>query len=132
MPSITPVFRRIALALMFLMTANTFAAAETLPTAPMDHLTLVTRLTARGRGKGIKITQLDGSIIKGTIVSIDPNSFQLEPKQAVQPIRIPYSQVAKLRNDGLSTGAKVGIGIGVGAAAFATYILATCAISGCN
>jgi len=133
MPSITPVFRRIALALILVTTANTFdyAAAQT-PSAPMDHLTLLTRLTARGRGKRIKITELDGSIVKGMIVSIDRDSFQMEPKQSLQPIRIQYSQVAALRNDGLSTGAKVGIGIGVGAVVFAGYILVTCAASGCN
>ncbi len=57
-------------------------------------------------------------MVDGTILSIDSDSFQMQPKSGA-PVALSYSQVTAVRGPGLSRGAKwaLGIGIGLGATA---------------
>ena len=114
MTSITRLLRPIALTLVITITATSSSQAAVKVSTPMDTATLHQKLTTRGIGKGVKITQMDGTIVKGTLVTIDADSFQVTPKNATQPTRVLNAQVTKFSNDGLSTGAKVGIGIAIG------------------
>ena len=115
--------RLLALALIFSLATTTFADAAS-PTVPVDPSIIHQKLVARGIGNGIKVTEIDGTVVKGTLVSIDDESFQVTPRMATQPTRIPNSQVSKIGNDGMSTGAKIGIGIAIGV----TAVLAAIAI----
>jgi predicted cation transporter len=105
--------RLIALTLLFAVPSTTFA----IPTAthpPMDAVKLQKKLAALGTGNHVKVTEIDGAIIRGSLVSIDADSLKVAPINAPQPITIPNTQVANVGKDGMSEGAKLGIGIGVG------------------
>ena len=112
--SISPAFRVLSLALISSVVATSSGNAAS-PTVRADSSIIHQKLVARGIGQGIKVTEIDGTVVKGTLVSIDDESFQVTPKTATQPTRISISQVSKIGKDGMSTGAKVGIGIAIGA-----------------
>ena len=99
----------LALASVFTFTA---AAAQSTPAMPPARVH--EKLVARSIGKGVKITELDGTVVKGILVSVSADEFQVTAGHATQPITILNTQVAKLGNTGLSTAAKIGIGIVIG------------------
>jgi hypothetical protein len=78
----------------------------------LDPVKLKQALTDRGLGKGIKVTELDGATVSGSLAAIRDDAFDVTVKKATQPITISYSQVSKVGNSGLSTGAKIGIIVG--------------------
>lgn len=92
------------LALVLLSNSVAFAAATAL-----DPVKLKQKLTTRGVHNSVKVTELDGTIVSGNLTAIRDDAFDVTVKMATQPITIPYSQVSKLGNGGLSTGAKIGI-----------------------
>ena len=110
-------FRAISLTLILTTTASS-NRADTHVVTPMDVSTLHQKLVTRGIGKGVKVTEVDGTKVNGTLIAIEPDSFQIKPGDSDQPTRILNSQVAKFGNSGLSTGAKVAIGVGIGAVIF--------------
>ena len=114
MNSITRMLRSIALILITTVTVTSLADASSHPTAPMEASALHEKLVAYSKGKRVKVTETDGTVVKGVLVSVEPDSFQITPKDKTQPITIQNTQVAKLGNDGLSTTAKVWIGVGIG------------------
>lgn len=105
-------FREISLALIFAITATSLGNAATTDT-PIDSANLQKKLVARGIGKGVKVTEVDGTVIKGILVSIDADSFQITLKGATQPTRLSNAQVHKFSNDGLSTAGKIGVGVAI-------------------
>jgi hypothetical protein len=113
MTAIARLFRPIALTLVVTVTTTSFAHAAKHVATPMDAATLHQKLTARGIGKSVRVTNVDGTETKGTLVSIGEDSFQVTPKNATQPISIPNAQVTKFANGDLSKGAKIGIGVGI-------------------
>ena len=112
MSSILCLLRPITLALTLSLTGTSFSQA-TVDASAMDTVTLHKKLTKRGIGKAVKVTQVSGEEIKGTLVSIDADSFQVKPNNAGQPTRISNTQVQKIDNVGLSRGAKIGITVGI-------------------
>ena len=80
----------------------------------MDAVKLHKKLVAQGVGNPIMVTEIDGTIIKGSLVSIDADSFQVAPANAPQPITILNTQASNVGRAGMSEGAKLGVGIGVG------------------
>ena len=113
MPLFVRVFRAIALILIVTVTASSFGYGLD-PAPPIQSAVLHDKLVAHGIGKRVKVTETSGTVVKGVLVSIEPDSFQITPKDKTQPITIQNTQVAKLGNDGLSTTAKVWIGVGIG------------------
>jgi hypothetical protein len=107
-------FRPTALALVLALTATSLG--ETTKTVPIEPTALHGKLVKRGIGKSVKVTQLDGTVVKGTLVSIDADSFAVTPKGATQPVHIANGQVAKFENGGISTATKWAIGIAIFAA----------------
>ena len=67
-----------------------------------------------GQGSRAKVKLRDGSEVKGYISKISDTSFEITDK-AGNPVNIRYSDVAKVKNPGLSRTAKIAIGAGVGA-----------------
>ena len=108
--------RLLAVALIFSLATTTFSDAAS-TRVPVESSIIHQKLMARGIGKGIKVTEIDGTVVKETLVSIDDESFQVTPRMATQPTRISNSQVSRIGKDGMSTGAKIGIGIAIGATA---------------
>lgn len=113
MTSMIRLFRPVSLALIFAITTTTFSNAA-VTTTPIDPANLQQKLAARGIGKGVKVTEVDGTVVKGILVSIDPDSFQITVKGATQPTRVPNAQVHKFGNDGLSTAGKISVGVAIG------------------
>jgi hypothetical protein len=68
-----------------------------------------------GQGSRAKVKLRDGSEVKGYISKISDTSFEITDK-AGNPVNIPYSDIAKVKNPGLSRTAKIAIVAGVGAA----------------
>jgi hypothetical protein len=103
--------RAIASVLAVVPLGNSVALAAGAPKVKtaMDPVKLKQALTTRGIGKSVKVTELDGTQQAGIVTAIHDDAFDVTVKQAKQPITISYSQVSKVGNDGLSTGAKVGI-----------------------
>jgi hypothetical protein len=106
---LTHLFRGIAAVLAVVLVGNSVAFAAG---APLDPVKLEQKLTARGIGKSVKVTELDGTIVSGRLTAIRDDAFEVTVKKATQPITIPYAQVSKVGNGGLSTGAKIGIVVG--------------------
>ena len=113
MTSIVHLFRPVSLALIFAVATTSLGNAAVIDT-PIDSANLQQKLVARGIGKGVKVTEVDGTVVKGTLVSIDEDSFQITPKGATKPTRVPNTQVHKVGNDGLSTAGKIGVGVAIG------------------
>jgi len=68
-----------------------------------------------GPGSRAKVKLRDGSEVKGYISRISDTTFEITDK-AGNPVNIRYSEVAKVKNPGLSRTAKIAIVAGVGAA----------------
>ena len=92
------------LAVVLLGNSVAFAAGKAL-----DPVKLEQKLTARGVGKSVKVTELDGTTVSGSLTAIRDDAFDVTLKKATQPITISYSQVSKEGNGGLTTGAKIGV-----------------------
>ena len=110
----------LALLLCLCIIGTDLAAAAT-PAAPLEAATTIHKLHHHGVGKGVKITEPDGSVIKGKIVSIDADSFQLQPKHGA-PLQLAYTQVSAVNGPGLSKGAKIGIGVAAGIGIFVIIV----------
>jgi hypothetical protein len=104
--------RLVALALFFAVPAS--SSARSAATQPMDAAKLRKKLVAQGVGNRVKVTEVDGTIIKGSLASIDADSFQVVPVNAPQPLTILNTQTSNVGKVGMSEGAKLGVGIGVG------------------
>lgn len=113
MTSLIRSFRPVSLALIFAVTTTSFGNAASTDT-PIDSVSLQQKLVARGIGKGVTISEVDGTVVKGTLVSIDADSFQIIQKGATQPTRVSNTQVHQFSNDGRSTAGKIGIGVAIG------------------
>lgn len=109
--------RALAIVLIFTVTTTSFGNAV-VSAAPIDQAILHKKLRSRGTGKGVKVTQIDGTVVKGNLAVIDKDSFQVIPKDATQAIVVLNTQVSKFSNDGHSTGTKIAIGATVGVVAF--------------
>jgi hypothetical protein len=119
------IFRAIASVLAVVLLGNSVAFAAGAPKVKtaMDPAMLKQTLTTRGIGKGVKVKELDGTIVVGTLTGIQDGNFQVAPKSATQSITIQDANVASIHNSGLSTGAKIGIGIGIGVGGLLAFML---------
>jgi hypothetical protein len=114
------VLRTISAGLSIMLVGNSVAFAAGVP---LDPVTLKQTLTHRGIGKGIKVKELDGTTVSGTLTGIHDDSLEVAPGKTVQPVTIQYAQITSVHNTGMSTGAKVGIGVAIGVVAIIGAIL---------
>jgi sulfur transfer complex TusBCD TusB component (DsrH family) len=105
------IVRAIASVLAVVLLGNSVALAAGAPhvQTAMDPAKLEQKLTARGIGKSVKVTELDGTTVSGNLTAIRDDAFDVTLKKATQPITISYSQVSEEGNGGLTTGAKIGV-----------------------
>jgi hypothetical protein len=85
---------------------------------PMDANRVRQMVMRRGIGKGVKVTESDGTRITGVLTAIENDSFEVTPKNTFQPTLVRYTDVERVQGD-TSTAAKVGKGIAIGAGAYA-------------
>jgi hypothetical protein len=71
------------------------------------------RVTKLGVGSSANVTLTDGSIKKGTIKSVEDQSFTLDGGKKAGVATISYSSVASVHQGGLPTAARVAILAGV-------------------
>ena len=86
---------------------------------PMSAVTAKQEIAARGVGKSVKVTETDGTVVTGKIVTIEDEKFEIRAKDAAPATSIQFSQVKDVHNAGLSKGAKIGIVLVVVGAAIA-------------
>jgi hypothetical protein len=114
---ITPIaraFRALSLALVLNLTVLSIGQPLLSSATPMNSATLHQKLHSRGLGSSVRVTEVNGVVVRGTLVELEPDSFEVVPKQTVHPMRISNTQVARLDNVGLPKRAKQAIGILVG------------------
>ena len=75
-------------------------------------------VTKRGTGEKarVNVKMLNGTKMKGFISQAGDDSFTLTDSKTKQTSTLAYSDVAQVKKQGLSTGAKILIGVGVGVA----------------
>ena len=95
----------------------------------MDSLTLNQKLHARGIGSGVTVTEVDGTVLKGTLVELESDSFEVIPRQGVHPTRISNTEVARIDNAGLPKRAKEAIGIIVGVVVVVSLVVIATSVS---
>ena len=59
-------------------------------------------LAKRGVGKGVKVTEADGTEVTGMLLAIGDNQFEVWPRRGTQGVFISYSVVSRLRGSGRS------------------------------
>jgi len=72
------------------------------------------KLLEQGISKHIKVKEVDGTTVKGTLTSVNDDSFHIIPKDGGAPVAINYSQVVMVKHDGMPTAVKVLIWVVVG------------------
>ena len=103
-------FLRITAFLLMLTIASERLAFATLTP---DAVSAKQQIAARGVGKGVKVHEADGTVLRGKIVSIAEDSFgmQVGSKPVVE---VTFAMVREVQGPGLSRGAKIAIWTGVG------------------
>jgi hypothetical protein len=102
--------RALSVGLIITLLGNSIAlAAGTVA----DPVLLKKALISRGIGKGIRVKQVDGKTVKGTLTGIHDDSLDVTPKHATQMQTIAYSQISDIEETGMTTDSKILIGIGV-------------------
>ncbi len=81
-------------------------------------------VTKRGTGEKarVNVKMLNGTKMKGFISQAGDDSFTLTDSKTKQTSTLAYSDVAQVKKQGLSTGAKILIGVGVGVAVTAVVL----------
>jgi hypothetical protein len=67
--------------------------ASTADVKPMNRFKLANDLRAYGVGHTIKVTEIEGTVVRGKLKSIDVKSFQIVPEHETRPIVIQFDQV---------------------------------------
>ena len=117
-------FRLLFLVLILSMTISSSGQASLSAPAPMNAANLRHELQVRGLGSGVKVTKVDGTVMRGTLVELEADSFEVVPANAVYPTYIPDTQVAGLDNAGLTRRAKEAIAVFVGTVLLGLVVIA--------
>ena len=113
--SFRSILRFLALTLVFSISLDSLASVS--PPVPIDPVVARHAIQNRGIGRGIHVTEVDGTNVRGIITAIHEDTFEVTPKGTTQSTTIPFAQLVQIRNDGhshaLSIGQKILIGAGV-------------------
>lgn len=78
-----------------------------------------------GQESKVEVRLRDRSNLAGYIREINDDSFVIAEAKTGAPVSVAYSNVAQVKGQNLSTGAKIGIGIVIGFLAVVAIIFAT-------
>lgn len=107
-----------------------FVTAQTVTTNNLSQVEKVkANILKRGTGskEKVKVKMLNGTEMEGFISQAGENSFTLTNSKTNQTVTLAYSDVSKVKGNGLSTGAKIAIGVGIGVAVTAAVLAAAIA-----
>ena len=102
--------RSLVLILVFSISIDCFA----LPPAPIDPVAAKEAIQNRGIGRGVRVTEVDGTNIRGIITAIHEDTFEVTPKGVSQSTQVSFSGLTKIRNDGSSRTVRVVRGVLIG------------------
>jgi hypothetical protein len=97
-------YRLISMILVFTLSATCVGQLR-----PIDSTTTHDKIESRGLGKSIKVEEINGATVSGTIIAVDADSFQVKPKHGGQTVLVRNDEVRKVQNGGLRTSIKVTI-----------------------
>jgi hypothetical protein len=121
--------RLLVFSLVISIATSSFGEALFSVPAAMNSAVLHQKLHSRGIGSGVRVTKVDGTVVRGTLIELEPDSFEVIPQKTVRPTRIPNSHVARLDNAGLPKRAKQAIGIVVGLVVVVSLVVIATSIS---
>jgi len=96
--------------------------AEAADVKPMNRFKLASDLHAYGLGHTIKVTEVDGTVVRGKLMSIDMKSFQIVLEQETRPVVIQFDQVASAKTGFLLTARRGIVDTGEGIAAGVLFV----------
>jgi hypothetical protein len=120
MISVSRCFSLVFLVVIFLLMGQGVALAA----KPMDAATARDKVNQLGVGKGLKVTKAGGTTIRGEIIWIGEEGFQLKVKDEPLPVDVSFEQVTGIGSPGLPKGAKIGIAAGVAVALITSVAVA--------
>lgn len=107
-------FAVIGLMLFGFNTQTTFARSTV--DSELERVKIEVRKRGTGPESKVTVKLKDGMKLRGYISQILDDSFDLTDPKSKQPTTIPYRDVAKVKRQGWSSGAKMALGIGIGTA----------------
>jgi hypothetical protein len=124
----------ISLAVVSLMLCGVNSQAAFARSSWTDDQVDKVKIEVRKRGTGpeskVVVQMKNGTKLKGYISQALDDSFDLTDAKTKQPTTIPYRDVAKVKRQGWSSGAKIGLGIAIGAAVVTAVVLGAVAKKG--
>jgi hypothetical protein len=106
---INGILRCTALLLVLSMFGQSMAFAR----KPLGSPVIREKVAAIGEGQQCRVKLVDGTQVKGMIISIHADDLTLKTEGVQVPRRIDYAQINSIQKSGISGNAKLGIGIGV-------------------
>jgi hypothetical protein len=107
-------------------------AAQISPQQPAQVEKVKAEVRKRGIGEKarVRVTLHDRSQQKGYISRFEDTSFAIKDKKSGRENTIPYADVERIQNAGLSIGVKIGIAVGVGVVVAAVVLAVVVCRSG--
>jgi len=106
------------------------SVASTRPPVPIDPVVAKRVIQDRGIGLGIRVTEVDGTNIRGIITAIHEDTFEVTPKGVSQSTQVSFSGLTKIRNDGSSRTVRVVRGVLIGFGVLCATAIILTAIGG--
>ena len=101
---------------LLLVGSNSYAVfARQTADKDLEKMKADVRKTGMGPDAKVVVTLKNGIKLKGNISQILDDSFDVTDPKTGQPNTIPYRDVAKVKKQGWSTGAKIALGAAIGA-----------------
>jgi len=117
--------KSLVLALMLFLTPLAQTARAHPQTNPDQSAKIKSEVAKRLANKKnhVNIELRNGDKLKGRIEQADDNKFTIRQDKTGNKIDLSYSDVQKVKGQGLGTGAKIGIAVGVAAAVVAVVVV---------
>jgi hypothetical protein len=96
--------------------------ADTTNVKPMNRFKLANDLRYYGVGHTVKVTEIDGTVVRGKLKSIDVKSFQLVPEHEARPVVIQFDQVVAAKTGFFLTTRRALVDTGEGVAGGVLFV----------
>jgi sRNA-binding regulator protein Hfq len=117
--------KSLALALMLFLTPLAQTTRANPQTNPDQSAKIKSEVAKRLANKKnhVNIDLRNGDKLKGRIEQADDNKFTIRQDKTGNKIELSYSDVLKVKGQGLGTGAKIGIAVGIAAVVVAVAVV---------
>ena len=115
----------LALAFMLVLTPLAQIARAQTQTNPDQPVKIKTEVAKRidNKKNHVNIDLRNGDKLKGRLEQADDNKFTIRQDKTGNSIELSYSEVLKVKGQGLGTGAKIGIALGVAVVVLAVVVV---------